>query len=379
MSPLLLTVVLAAWPELPLPPGQTLHTESGTEVNYAELTVEENGKPVKVRGHRWRGYGESVNSADELWAAWKPLLLKQGWVSTGEHDGHCLKRVDGKTEWRLRISAPNYDAPLVVLVQVGGTPMTLEVKPLPAVSKQVKDDEDFPFAPMFPGTGERSGSGRAEVPFTVTRGTRDPLFIADAMYLKSYPAPSTLSRLEAVLAASEALKRAGWNIAVSDEEAGIVQAHYVKNGRDVWLQVGHAEDGTSQALSYAVVDLGEEDLGKALDTDCKVTLRGVTFEYNKATLKPESEVTLARVGKALSSRAAMKLEVGGHTDAQGSDAYNQKLSEQRAASVVTWLTSHGVAAGRLSSKGYGETVPVGDNGTDEGRAKNRRVELNCQK
>ena len=166
---------------------------------------------------------------------------------------------------------------------------------------------------------------------------------------------------------------------MANEEDGYVQAHWAKNGRDVWLQVSHREDGTDQALSFAVVDLGEEDFGKALDDACRVTLRGVTFEFNKATLAPESELTLSRVAKALQARKALALEVAGHTDSQGSDAYNQKLSEARAAAVAAWLTAHGVAKDRLSAKGYGETRPIADNGTDEGRAQNRRVELGCVK
>jgi outer membrane protein OmpA-like peptidoglycan-associated protein len=66
----------------------------------------------------------------------------------------------------------------------------------------------------------------------------------------------------------------------------------------------------------------------------------------------------------------------------GADAYNQSLSEARAHSVMSWLSAHGIAAGRMTAKGYGKTMPVADNGTDEGRAKNRRVEIadpNCKK
>ncbi len=71
----------------------------------------------------------------------------------------------------------------------------------------------------------------------------------------------------------------------------------------------------------------------------------------------------------------MKLRVEGHTDNQGNAAANQGLSEKRAQAVVVWLTAHGVAAARLTAKGFGQTKPVAENGTEEGRAKNRRVEL----
>jgi OmpA-OmpF porin, OOP family len=82
-----------------------------------------------------------------------------------------------------------------------------------------------------------------------------------------------------------------------------------------------------------------------------------------------------RVANVLSGDKALKLEVQGHTDNAGTDAYNQTLSAARAPSVVAWLTHHGVAADRLTSKGYGKTRPVATNATDEGRGKNRRVEI----
>ncbi len=377
MSPLLCVLLLAALPDVPLPPGTTFTAETSTEVNYAELVVKDDAKPVKVRGHRWRASAHSELSGAALWAKWKPLLLAKGWKSSFDDGGHSLRRLEGKTEWRLLLTTPDHDAPLVVLVQVGGASMKLTLQPPAEPAVPTKDDEDFPFAPHFPGQ-QRTGSGRAETPFVVGTGGH-ARFIADARETRSYLAPSSLSRLEAVLASADALQRAGWDVVVAREEDGYVQAHYARGTRDVWLEVSHREDGTDQALTFGVVDVGAEDFGARLDADCKVTLRGVTFEFNKATLRPESELTLARVVTALSSRPALKLEVQGHTDAKGGDAYNQKLSEARAASVAAWLTSHGVAAGRLTSRGYGETQPVADNDGELGRAKNRRVELGCVK
>ncbi|WP_428309354.1 OmpA family protein [Hydrocarboniphaga sp.] len=106
-----------------------------------------------------------------------------------------------------------------------------------------------------------------------------------------------------------------------------------------------------------------------------IVLQGVTFEFDKARLTPNAKVILDGVGTALDSRPDIKVEIGGHTDSKGSDAYNLKLSDRRAASVKTYLESKGVAAARMSSHGYGEAVPVADNATDEGRELNRRVEL----
>ena len=104
-------------------------------------------------------------------------------------------------------------------------------------------------------------------------------------------------------------------------------------------------------------------------------LRGVNFEFDKARLTANARGILDNVGDALTKAPEIKVEIGGHTDSKGSDEYNQKLSERRAKSVVEYLTSKGIAGGRMTSVGYGESKPVADNATDEGRELNRRVEL----
>jgi outer membrane protein OmpA-like peptidoglycan-associated protein len=106
-----------------------------------------------------------------------------------------------------------------------------------------------------------------------------------------------------------------------------------------------------------------------------LVLEGVNFETNKAVLLPDAMQILDRVAASLIAHPDVKVEVGGHCDAVGSDAYNLKLSERRAKAVRDYLAKKGVPAEQLTSKGYGETQPIADNSTPEGRAKNRRVEL----
>ncbi len=106
-----------------------------------------------------------------------------------------------------------------------------------------------------------------------------------------------------------------------------------------------------------------------------IILRGVNFNFDKYDLTVNAKVILDQVADALIAASAIRIEVGGHTDYKGSDAYNQVLSERRARSVVDYLISRGVDAGRLSSKGYGEGQPIDTNETDAGREVNRRVEL----
>ena len=106
-----------------------------------------------------------------------------------------------------------------------------------------------------------------------------------------------------------------------------------------------------------------------------LVLKGVQFETDKATLKPESMTILDDVAASLKAWPSVRIEVQGHTDSTGSTAHNQRLSDARAASVVAYLASKGVAADRMTSKGYGESQPIAPNNTAAGRAENRRVEL----
>ncbi|MBA3454165.1 MAG: OmpA family protein [Deltaproteobacteria bacterium] len=101
----------------------------------------------------------------------------------------------------------------------------------------------------------------------------------------------------------------------------------------------------------------------------------VYFDTNKATIKKVSFGLLNEVAQALKDNPKIKVEVGGHTDSQGNDKANLKLSQNRANSVRKYLIGQGVAADRMTAKGYGENVMIADNRTAEGRAQNRRVEF----
>lgn len=120
--------------------------------------------------------------------------------------------------------------------------------------------------------------------------------------------------------------------------------------------------------------------GQPVDLDgCAVgdsiVLNGVNFEFDKATLTANAKTLLDQVADALQRRSDIKVEVAGHTDSKGSDAYNLKLSEARAASVVGYLSGRGIDPARMTPRGYGESMPVADNESDIGRELNRRVEL----
>jgi OOP family OmpA-OmpF porin len=109
--------------------------------------------------------------------------------------------------------------------------------------------------------------------------------------------------------------------------------------------------------------------------DAKSVSTPIEFASGKADLKPSSEEVLTKVGDVLADWPQAKVEIGGHTDSQGSDKFNKDLSKKRAESVKAWLTSHypAINGGNLSTKGYGESDPIASNDTDAGRAQNRRV------
>jgi OOP family OmpA-OmpF porin len=108
----------------------------------------------------------------------------------------------------------------------------------------------------------------------------------------------------------------------------------------------------------------------------RIVLRGVNFAFDSAALTPEAEVILQAAVEALNESPGVRVEVGGHTDSTGPEAYNLGLSERRAGSVADYLSANGIDASRLTVVGFGEANPVADNGTRDGRAQNRRTELN---
>jgi len=110
-------------------------------------------------------------------------------------------------------------------------------------------------------------------------------------------------------------------------------------------------------------------------TESKIVTHGINFDVNKATIKPESMGTLNMIVQVMKDNPDIKFEVGGHTDADGADNYNLKLSEERATAVKDQLIKMGIDQSRLAAKGYGETKPISDNTSPEGKANNRRVEF----
>ncbi len=130
------------------------------------------------------------------------------------------------------------------------------------------------------------------------------------------------------------------------------------------LEAGVPPDGCPKKYNLVVV------------TEKKIELKQtVYFDFNKATIKPVSFALLDDVAQAMKDNPKIKVEVQGHTDSVGNDAFNLKLSQRRAESVRNYLIKKGISSDRMTPKGYGENVPIADNRTKDGRDQNRRVEF----
>jgi outer membrane protein OmpA-like peptidoglycan-associated protein len=148
--------------------------------------------------------------------------------------------------------------------------------------------------------------------------------------------------------------------------------------------IGAAVGGTAGALIGKYMDKQAAELEKELENakvervgeGIQITMEsGILFEVDSYALRPDAQEELQSMANVLKDYPDTKIKVDGHTDSTGSDSYNQKLSERRAKSVATFLSSLGVTADRISETGFGETIPVADNNTIEGRKLNRRVEI----
>jgi outer membrane protein OmpA-like peptidoglycan-associated protein len=146
-------------------------------------------------------------------------------------------------------------------------------------------------------------------------------------------------------------------------------------GRSNKIEVELPSYGTT-LVGNITVAAGGPKLYDALASKGRVSTHGILFDFGSAHVRPESTPTLKEIAQMLKGHADLKLVIEGHTDNVGGDASNLTLSEKRAAAVKDYLVStQGIDAARLQTRGFGSTKPVSPNGTAEGRQNNRRVEL----
>jgi OmpA-OmpF porin, OOP family len=152
-----------------------------------------------------------------------------------------------------------------------------------------------------------------------------------------------------------------------------------KNGKEIWVEVVPHNDGADYTLTLIEKGTMKQgvtagDMLKALTTEGHVALY-LNFDTGKALIKPESYPIIAQIAAMMKNSPDLTLSVEGHTDNVGDPQENQKLSEERAKAVVSAVAQKGVDASRLIAVGFGQKKPIADNTSEEGRAKNRRVEL----
>ena len=332
---------------------------------------------VVKQGKHWTVLAETANGTDPAkeWNKVKPAFQQNGWTLVKEFRAGAYVDVlqyakNGVQAW-ANVDPSYMPSIRLDVIEVAPLPFTLTLAaPATTPEKVATDKGDFPYLAPLPGSKFHRGGADTTTPFRVTLpGAEQAEVVANGTLFRDYDFPA-ISNVLLTTAYRDALTKGGWVIV--EEKSSVIRAHYAQRGRNIWAMVSPNGPGM---YSINVADAGSVDLGASLAKACHVTLYGVLFDFNKSTLQPSSDAALQPAANIMAADKTLKLEVQGHTDNVGNDAYNQTLSEARAKAVVTWLTQHGVAADRLTGKGYGKTKPVADNGSDEGRARNRRVEI----
>ncbi len=204
--------------------------------------------------------------------------------------------------------------------------------------------------------------------------------IEGAYELIRFGCPANLSAIQIGRNAEAALKAAGYKIHFVDVYANTRFTVTAQSGPQ-WVSV-YAENGNytlttvkAKELEQEMQATGADGWAQQINQTGRVSIYGINFDTGKATIRPDSEPVLAEVVTLLQKQPDWYLMVAGHTDNAGTDTVNVPLSQQRAQAVIAWLGAKGIDKARLTAAGFGARKPVADNSTEDGRAKNRRVDL----
>ena len=380
---------LPTW--FPQAPGFSVNPDNTVHEDYGRALVTVGAKPGdadrELLGHHWHADlypaagSDSWNGA-QVWAALRAGLERQGFkvvvLQTGDVTRATLRRDAGgaSTYVALVLTRDDGFSNSVEIVETAGATLAITLVPPAAVPEAFREQDDFPYLKPLPGA-RRADSAPVPNPEPLdvtTPSDTQPHLVGSGYSTKNYQGPAGLSNLAFVQAYAAALEKAGWQVLQKSEGlsqgGGIIVAHYDRNGRELWAKLGVG--GTE--WSAAVADVGQ-GLKQIAGPACRVAVYGINFDFDRATLRPDSEPVLRQVLALFKSEGQLKAEIGGHTDNVGQAAYNLKLSAGRADAVKAWLVSNGVAAARLEARGYGDTQPLVANDGDAHRARNRRVEL----
>jgi OmpA-OmpF porin, OOP family len=195
-----------------------------------------------------------------------------------------------------------------------------------------------------------------------------------------YRCPSGKSPLELGRNTENALKNAGFNILYTDVYAGGARFYMTAQKGLQWVKLYVVSDAyelttIKEKQMEQVMTANADGWAQQINQSGRVSVYGINFDTGKSTIRPDSEPALNEVVKLLQANPSWAMVVAGHTDNVGAQAANLTLSRDRAQSVISWLSLHGVAGARLVPAGFGDTRPIADNQDEAGRQKNRRVDL----
>jgi outer membrane protein OmpA-like peptidoglycan-associated protein len=259
--------------------------------------------------------------------------------------------------------------------------------PLAFAQDDVEGAKDHPLVGRMPGyyIAEYIEKDFDSVPFRDAKGqevaVEGKYYYIDHLIKEGAKAPSATQVIRNYL---NAFQKIGGKVTYQTTDDLYMKVE--KGGGVTWAHVTPYNGADGYILEIIESKAMEQDIAAdadALASDIaatgKAAVYGIYFDTGKSVVKPESEPALTEIGKLMKENASLKLHVVGHTDNVGDLASNMKLSQARAEAVVQALvTKYGVDAKRLKAAGVGPLSPAASNGTDEGKAKNRRVELVAQ-
>ena len=268
-------------------------------------------------------------------------------------------------------------------------PLLLMSAPLLFGQTDVAGSKDYPGLTRMPGyyISEYTETPFDTYTFKVTSGGKIKDQAVEGRKIEfRYERPDSVpmpSQLQVVRNYQNAMRAAGGQVLYDTPEGTTLRL--AKGGKEVWFVVEPANQPSGVFIHLTIIEkqgmqqdvtLDAKQMADDIGATGRVAIYGIHFDTGKAELKPDSGPALAEIGKLLKSKPALKVYVVGHTDMTADLATNLKLSQARAQAVVSALVSQqGIAATRMIAFGNGPYAPAASNRTEEGRAKNRRVEL----
>jgi OmpA-OmpF porin, OOP family len=260
---------------------------------------------------------------------------------------------------------------------------TVQVFSMPQV-QDIKGSKDHPLISRMPDFHITGYKDTEFDSYKFINEDKKPEIIEGHKYFIEYnlnPGAAEPGELKIRRNVQDALKKIGGKVVFDDNFNKASTIVLKKDDRETWIEVrSYAKmyrlNIVEREIMKQEIVANAEAMGNDINNTGHVALYGIFFDSGKAEIKPESDVALEQISKLLLSNAALKVYVVGHTDNVGTIEANMKLSKERADAVVNALvTKYGIQAARLKSYGVASLVPVASNDNEEGKAKNRRVEL----